>query len=538
MELALVPSRSGEPTCVAGGVWLHSRYDPDREAIRFALERIGNSKPTHVVLLGPCLDYLSKAVRSLLPRAAIVSIQLSPSFSRFAGERLAAGRSDASWDSDSPMPLGAFLDKALGEDAISGVSVLEWEPAARAFPDEARRAREEVKASLDRLTSSTATVKASGKRWIRNACSSFLLIEGACRLRPSSSPMLVAAAGPSLTDSLVSIASLKERLSSISVASALSSCLYAGFEPALAVATDGNYWSRLHLYPFAHGPGLKDCILASPLTALPSSSLYGEAKLFVFNQGSFIESELLPGLYDASSMDACLALPPHGTVSGSALHLAASLSSGAIIVAGLDLASYGDFDHARPHGFDLFLSAGSSRDKPLEGRLWSRSREASPLALPTKPWRSSRALGAYASALAMDARALGRPIYRLGPEPLRIDGFERIGLSELERIIEDSGEGPAFSAEEASLRPRAEREAFLSRRIQTWRSLASGAAASLREGKLVSNALVSELLRSIDIVDYAAARRALLAGGDPSRAAADLGSRCEAFLGDLSRRFS
>lgn len=541
MELHLVPARSGEPTCAALGVWLHSRYDPEREALRFARERIGSSRPTHVVLLGPCLDYLTKALRLLLPRAFIVSIQLSPLFSRYA-----AALPDAAWDSDSPLPLSAFLDEALGEDAISGVSVLEWEPAAQAFPDEAMRAREAIKASLDRLTSSTATVKASGKRWIANACTSFILIERARRPQPSSSPVLVAAAGPSLTDSLLSIAGAEERIPTVSVASALASCLYSGFEPSVAVSTDGSYWSRLHLYPFASRGFPKDCILASPLTAAPSASLYREAGLFVISQGSFVESELLPGLYDESEKPGMPSLPPHGTVSGSALHLAARLSSGPIVVAGLDLASYGDFDHARPHGFDLFLSSGTSRGDPIEGRLWSRSREASPLALPTKPWRSSRALGAYASALAMDARALGRPIYRLGPEPERIEGFEHIEPSAFESLVAScdasrgaaGGEGSSFKAEEPALRPRADREAFLSRRIGAWRTLASEAASALRDGKLVTDALVSELLRSVDIVDYAAARRAILAGGDPGKAAADLARRCELFLGELSRRFS
>jgi hypothetical protein len=540
MELALVPSRSGEPTCAALGVWLHSRYDPEREALRFAQERLGSSKPTHVVLLGPCLDYLSKALRSLLPRAFILSIQFAPGFAR-----ISAGKPDAAWDSDSSLPLSAFLDEALGEDAISGISVIEWEPAAKAFPAEAMRAREEVKASLDRLTSSTATVKASGKRWIENACASFVLIERAQRPLPSSSPVLVAAAGPSLPESLLSIAAFKDRLCAISVASALSSCLHEGFEPGLAVSTDGSYWSRLHLYPFAQRGFPKDCLLATPLTAAPSAALCRAAGVFVFNQGSFVEAELAPGLYDPSAKETPPSLPPHGTVSGSAIHLAASLCSGPIIVAGLDLASYGELDHARPHGFDSFLSAGSRRAEPLEGRLWSRSREASPLALPNAPWRTSRALEAYASALAMDARALGRPIYRLGPEPERIEGFERLEARELEGLLSKgaasgnaSGAGPSFQARELPLRPLADREAYLSSRIRAWRNLAAEAASSLRDGQLVADALVSELLRSIDIVDYAAARRAILAGGDPGRAAADLASRCELFLGELSRRFS
>jgi hypothetical protein len=60
----------------------------------------------------------------------------------------------------------------------------------------------------------------------------------------------------------------------------------------------------------------------------------------------------------------------------------------------------------------------------------------------------------------------------------------------------------------------------------------------MARGILPKNALVSELLRSIDIVDYAASRLAILARGDPEPAAVDLSRRCDLFLSDLERRFS
>jgi hypothetical protein len=42
----------------------------------------------------------------------------------------------------------------------------------------------------------------------------------------------------------------------------------------------------------------------------------------------------------------------------------------------------------------------------------------------------------------------------------------------------------------------------------------------------------------VDIVDYAAARRAILSGGEPRKSARDLADRCESFLSDLERRFA
>lgn len=503
---------------------MHSRYDPEREAFRFVESEIGGSKPSHVVLLGPCLDYLTPAVRLILPGARIVAVQYSAIF-----DREAVGRADLTWVPDCGRSLDAFLDSALDEDAISGVAVLEWDAASRTFPDEALAARTAVKASLDRLASSTATVKASGRRWIANACAGFLLVERAWEPERSSVPVLVAAAGPSLRPSLLSLLATETAFATIAVSSALAACRSAGVEPDLVVSTDGGYWSRFHLYPLAAKPSA----LASPLTALPSSAIYRVSGLMPLDQGSFAEAELLPRLCPAT------AVPPHGTVSGTAIRLAARLSDGPIVVAGLDLASFGELEHARPHGFDALLEGRALRLAPLEAIAWARGLESTPLVLAERPWRSSRSLAAYASALSLDSRPLAGRLFRIGASPVALPGFADIHPAELLPLLGRSAAGPASIRLRAlDLPPRRDREAFLGDRLAAWRALAAESAQGMRAGALPEGALVSELLRSIDIVDYAAARRAALSGGDPSRSAADLAASCDLFLSGLERRFA
>jgi Protein of unknown function DUF115 len=523
MNISMCGARSLTPTCRAGDVWLHSPYDPEREARRFAGSSVGASKPSHVVLLGPCLDYLTPVLRSLLPGARIISVQYSSFF-----EGKTRSSPDASWHPGVRTNLGAFLDANLDEDAISGVCVLEWEPASRAFPDEAVFAKSAVRSSLDRLSSSTATVKASGRKWISNSCASFLLIERASTVRPVDCPVIIAAAGPSLNASLAALSRFKGRFTTIAVSSAWAACRHAGIEPDLVVSTDGGFWSRQHLYPLAK----EKTVIAAPLTALPSSSLYRMATLLLLDQGSFVESELLPCLGPG------LVLAPHGTVSGTALQLAAGLTAGPIIAAGLDLASYGDLSHARPHGFDAVLGGAASRLHPLERSLWSRGRESSPEPLADKPWRSSRSLNAYASALALDARLLSGRLYRFGPSPQSLPGFEALHEATLGRLMDSTDPCGELIFDEAPLPPLWQRESRLAERLASWRISASEATLGMGEGSLPRSSLVAELLRSIDIVDYAAARRAILAGGNPAPAAEELGRRCDSFLTGLQRRFA
>jgi len=527
MEPALFASRAGPPACRAGDAWLHSQFDPSREAERFAAASLGGGRPPAVVILGPCLDYLGKAVRRLVPKATLISIQHS---SFFRGKEVFDA--DYRWYPDSTMGIDSFLDSAIGDDSVSGIAVLSWPPAEIAFPEESRAAANALRSSLDRLASSSATVKAFGRRWIANACRNFLLAESALSCGASEAPAVVAAAGPTLASSLREIAPSRGSFVLIAVSSALEACRAACLEPDLVVATDGGNWSRLHLYPLSSSRAP----IASPLTSLPSASLSRGSSFLFIHQGGFAESELIPRLGAASG--SILPLPPHGTVSGTALLLASRLCAGPIIAAGLDLASRGDLDHARPHGFDPLSSISSGRLRTEEGNRWTRAIESAPDQLPTRPWRISRSLSAYASGLDASMRPFEGRLFRLNPSPVPLSSFADIDRSGFRALLGPSlkGAAPSLSASAHPLPARSSREASLRIALSEWRDLAAEASAGLASGRPVEDARVAELLRSIDIVDYAAARRAIATDGDPEPTARELGRRADHFISDLMER--
>ncbi len=530
MDLSIVPSRAGPPTCRAGEAYLHSRYDPAAEAARFASEALDGRAATSVIIIGPCLGYLVAGARSALPRATIVSVQLSPAFK---GKELF--EADFCWYPDSGRPLDSYIYAAIGEDSISGVAVISWPPAESAYPEAARSAASSVRIALDRLASSSATVKAFGRSWIANACRSFLLAESAASFPTTKVPVVVAASGPTLRPSLEELRGYRGDFMLIAVSSSLAACRSAGFEPDLAVSTDGGNWSRYHLYPLlALGRPL-----AAPLTALPSACLSRETPLFALDQGSFAESELLPimGMPDS----AIRRIPPHGTVSGSALLLAASISSGPIIAIGLDLAAKGDAGHARPHGFDFLSESPSRRLQGEEALHWSRSLGSCPDPIAGhSPWASSRSLSAYASGLDASLSPLRQRLYRLNPSPIRLGSFAEISAADISGLIASPVLRSPRAAERAPrlahLASAEKRERLLRAVLSKWLSDASEAARALASGALLDDSPVAELLRCIDIVDYAAARRAVLSGGDPEPASAELSRRAGAFIGDLRER--
>jgi len=537
MELVFQASRSGPPSCLAGPISLHSSYDPEREAERFLDGATAGRSPTCFILSGPCIDYLSPAIRKRFGEVLVVSIQHDGRFSDCP--RIVSGNAgaDAVWYPGCAMSREAFLEACLPEDALGGVTFLEWPAAARAYPAEAELTREAVKSVLDRLASSNATLKTYGRLWIRNACRNVLLAETV--LAPpeaaiTSRPMVVAAAGPSLGEALEVLGPFRERFILLAVSSALAACRQAGFDPDLVVASDGGYWSRLHLYPLAS----RVTPLAMPLVAAPPPALDASLPRLVLVQGNFPEPELAP------IAGGGLLLPGHGTVSGTAIHLAARLSSGPLVVAGMDLASRDIVSHARPHGFDGVTRDVQSRLGPLEGLVRAREAPLAPLALPERPWRTSRSLSIYAAALSEEALLppfAGR-LWRLAPSPVALAGYAPLEASRgaLEAFFAARpGQGTGTTGlplRELAAPPLPERKEALLGRIEGWMLLASEAAASLAAGALPRSERAAEFLKAVDLPWWAAACRAVLAGKDPGPAARELEAGALAFADGLRER--
>ncbi len=76
-SLEIFPSRSGAATARLGEVLLHSRFDPEQEARRFA-EGLADARC--LVLIGPCLNHVGKILSECGKRPRILSIQLSAEF--------------------------------------------------------------------------------------------------------------------------------------------------------------------------------------------------------------------------------------------------------------------------------------------------------------------------------------------------------------------------------------------------------------------------------------------------------------------------
>ena len=72
--LKVISSKKGPPTLINNSTYLHSRYDPEKEAFRFIKNIINTSSPSCIIVLGAGIGYLIKAINELFPDSVIISI--------------------------------------------------------------------------------------------------------------------------------------------------------------------------------------------------------------------------------------------------------------------------------------------------------------------------------------------------------------------------------------------------------------------------------------------------------------------------------
>ena len=257
--IELFTAKSGARSVKVDGVAMHSPYDPQREAERFVQESFGADLPSTVIVLGECAGYVARAAAQLRPGALVIAAVYSVEMAREVPLKGIAW-----WHPGEPLSFPDFLRSRLDELRIEGLRVLEWPPAARAFPEVSRAAREGVRQVVQELNGSFVTTVAAGRAWFRNSLSNFLhaspVVDG--RLCASTRPVVIAAPGPSLEEAARALAADRTLFELWALPSSCPFLAAVGLLPDLVVMTDPGFYSMHHLC-FAVPP----CPLAMPLSA-------------------------------------------------------------------------------------------------------------------------------------------------------------------------------------------------------------------------------------------------------------------------------
>jgi len=435
--LEVTQTPSGHPTARLQGTYLHSRYDPVKEARRIVAKGT-IAAPSAAAVLGFGLGYLTEAFSETHPGKPLIVIEEHPGRFRRAlaarDLRTVLAHPNITW--------------CIGEKAQAVMERLEQLPLSKLaifrLPGVQtgsyyRRIETLLCSVLDRRNVNINTLRRFGDLWVRNLLSNlgaFITSPGirAGEKRFSDFPALVLAAGPSLDEVIPDLKELRRRCLIVAVDTSYRFCRYQEVEPDFLVTVDPQYWNSRHLdWLPRSGTRLVSESSAHPRVFRLANSREDETYYVssFFPLGTYIE-ELIGkrGLIGAG-----------GSVATTAWDLCRFLGCAPIYMAGLDLGFPGKRTHARGAFFEESMHGHSTRFHTAERMNFDYLHQAQPTALKNYAGGltlTDRRMLIYKSWFENQIRQQqqhdGSPTYSLAAQGIAIEGMEHLQLRELLRL--------------------------------------------------------------------------------------------------------
>ncbi len=432
-------SRSGHPTLSVGGSYLHSRYDPARDAER-ALDDPAAFPPMGCVFAGIGLGYSCELYAARYPNSSIVVIE--PDIYVFY-LMLASRPLESLFAHANLMVLAGITarEAATFLDTMGLEEIPVHENAALAAPNrpwfdefDAVRERNRQKRQIN-----ANTLKRFGGLWLRNVCANLTEMRdragiGCFAGALEGIPTLVVAAGPSLDRVLPHLAEIKKRAAIVAVDTAVRACVRAGVEPDFIVLVDPQYWNWRHL----DGVSCATSVLITESAAWPAVFRFPCRSIHLcsslFPLGKFIESRI----------GAKGELGAGGSVATTAWDFARHAGAREIYMAALDLGFPNKRTHFTGSIFEDRTHTVSGRTATAETALYNALYGAGPYPVPD--YRGGTVLTDKRLVLYawwFESRLASFPENRtrtITPEGVRIPGFAVSSVEAMLALPEIRGE--------------------------------------------------------------------------------------------------
>jgi hypothetical protein len=379
-DIVIETAASGEATARFDGRYLHSARDPVREARRLAAaaaaNAAGNTAETAFVLLGFGLGYTAEAAADLSPQSLIIVVEKRPGILRSAFECR-----------DLSGLLAKRIVFVLGDDSAAINAALRTAPKKLSLiRNSAMQAADcefyrEVERNIENWRTkekvNEATLRRFGKRWIKNQAANLEAIRdlpGVGLLAGQFDfPVLLLAAGPTLSELKGKIAALKDRCIIAAVDTALRFLMYENAAPDFVVSVDPQYWNTRHL----------DRCLPEESVLVAESAVYPAVLRGRTAGRTFLCGSLYPlGSFIEVRTGAKGRLGSGGSVASAAWDFSAALISRAaapsIFIAGLDLAFPDLATHYKGALFEESAHITANRFLPAETKSFHALQDGAP----------------------------------------------------------------------------------------------------------------------------------------------------------------
>ena len=391
--IEILASKSNCPTAKEGGKFLHSAYNPLREA-----EQAAKSAKSSVPDCGGCtffscgLGYAAISYANLFPNDTIIIVENDPRY-------FFTALSLVDWEplfkhANFIIALGTGIDSVVSliehTSGLKHTAICENTAQSQHAADYFSALRSLIERNKRKVEINASTLEKFSKLWLKNTCRNlhFLaetdgvnIYKDSC---PKDLPCVILAAGPTLEEALPHLAELKKRSILIAVDTALRACLRAGVEPDFVILADPQY------YAYRHIAGLKSpsSILITESAAYPAVFRFECKKIVMcaslFPLGQYIEKQI------GSKGE----LVAGGSVSTTAWDFARFIGAKEIFCAGLDLGYPGFQTHIKGSTFEEAIHTKSTRLLTAEkqgsqilfgaGMSWESDYEGQPILTDSK----------------------------------------------------------------------------------------------------------------------------------------------------------
>jgi hypothetical protein len=373
ISFSVKKSKSGDPSVVINNIWVHSRYDPAREASLFVSSHELKSA-RWLVLVGDTLGYLASAFLEKHDHLNIISITPLPDDALHSVSDKWSDKRIYRCSGENKMQLYKFITNTIPDHHVEKIKVLVWPAISRACPSWSSETLKTISETLSFFSANMATIQGFASKHLSNAFFHLTSLSSSCRFSGrfhTELPVVIAASGPGLDLILPLILDYRERFFLCALPSSLQALGHYNLVPDIIINSDPGYWARFHLLE-----GLSTSASATDQPFL-FSSLYGSLPFHsasTFNhRGLFIEYDS-PFALNTSTI---LHIPARGTVAATALDIMLQSSSGPLFFAGLDFSSRDLQTHVKPHTFDKLYFTWSDRYLPSESIRFFRKPSSS-----------------------------------------------------------------------------------------------------------------------------------------------------------------
>jgi len=338
---------------------LHSRYNPQAEAVRFIDSLQLKETIECFILIEPGLGYIIPVLQERFKNSKIIVLHVKNHQIKhnFVPQK-------AILHTTERQNVKKFLETEVPEIEIDKIRIIEWRPSLNYFKEKYISLLSQVVEFLKQMDAGKRTTAAYGKRWFKNFYKNLLITNRTLLYRQTSLPVIVTGSGPNLEHALPLIAKMQKNCLIIAASSSIMALNANGITADLIITTDGGNWALFH-GATCQRMAKETAFAVNLCAALPSSTT---APFLIINDGSFWQSIIFNELKIPSVI-----IPQRGTVTATAVELVMLLSSGNIFLAGFDFSNNDIRTHVKPYSFDNLFFGKANRFLPFYTTSFTRS---------------------------------------------------------------------------------------------------------------------------------------------------------------------